>query len=92
MRKGLSFLKAMFVYQKGEYNLFTCLNAEAVLVLVFGILFCGMLQNGIPKLKQALYRKEDISAVQMGCLFAIFLLCICSLAADSYNPFIYFRF
>ncbi len=92
MRKGLSFLKAMFVYQKGEYNLFTCLNAEAVLVLVFGILFCGMLQNGLPKLKQALYRKEDISAAQMGCLFVIFLLCICSLAADSYNPFIYFRF
>lgn len=92
MKKGLAFLKAMFLYQKGEYNLTACLNAEVVLVLLAGFLLCGVLQSLIPKLKAALFAKEDISVIQMGCLFAIVFLCIISLSADSYNPFIYFRF
>ena len=92
MKRGLAFLKAMFLYQKGEYNITACLNAEVVLVLLAGFLLCGVLQSLIPKLKAALFAKEDISVIQMGCLFAIVFLCIISLSADSYNPFIYFRF
>ena len=92
MKKGIAFLKAMFVYQKGEYNITACLNAEVILILLLGLLFCGILQNWIPKLKETLYRKEEISVFQTGCLFVIFFLCVISLSADSYNPFIYFRF
>lgn len=92
MKKGLAFLKAMFVYQKGEYNLTACLNAEVILILLLGLLLCGILQNRLPKLREALYRKEEISFFQMSCLFVIFFLCVISLSADSYNPFIYFRF
>ena len=92
LKNGIAFLKAMFVYQKGEYNIKACLNAEVALVLLLGLLFCGFLQNWIPKLKSALYNKEEISVLQMGCLIVIFALCIVSLSASSYNPFIYFRF
>lgn len=92
MKKGIAFLKAMLVYQKGEYNITACLNAEVILILLLGLLFCGILQNWIPKLKETLYRKEEISVFQTGCLFVIFFLCVISLSADSYNPFIYFRF
>ncbi len=92
MKKGLACLKGMFLYQKGEYNIMACLNAEVILVLLIGLLFCGILQNRIPKLKTALFDKEEISVFQMGCLVVIFFLCVISLSADSYNPFIYFRF
>lgn len=92
MTKGLALWKAMFVYQKGEYNLFTCLNAEVALSLLCGFLLCGVLQTRLPKLKEALYDRQEASVVQTICLAALFLLCIVSLSADSYNPFIYFRF
>lgn len=92
MKKGLAFIKAMFVYQKGEYNLMSCLNAEVMLAILTGVLLCGVLQSLIPRLKTALYDKKETSALQMGCLFVIFFLCIISLSADTYNPFIYFRF
>ena len=92
MRKGCQFIKAMFVYQKGEYNLTTCLNVEVVVVLVLGFLLCGVLQTMLPKLKTALYHREETSVLQAVFLFVIFFLCVISLSANSYNPFIYFRF
>lgn len=92
MRQGLKFIKAMFLYQKGEYNLMTCMNTEVVVVLVLGILLCGILQTIFPKFRAALYNREDLSVPQTAVLFAILFLCVISLSADSYNPFIYFRF
>ena len=92
MRKGIRFLKAMFFYQKGEYNLTACINLEVIAVLLAGFLLCGILQSMVPKLREALYHREETSVLQTVFLFAIFFLCVISLSADSYNPFIYFRF
>lgn len=92
MRAGFSYLKAMFVCQKGTYNLWACINLEAVLALILGFLLCGFLQGLFPKLKLALYCREKTSAAQAVFLAAVLFLCIISLSANAYNPFIYFRF
>lgn len=92
LRKGFQMIKAMFIYQKGTHDVTTCLSMEVIAVLLLGFFLCGVLQTMFPKLKAALYDREETSALQIAVLFAIFFLCIVSLSADSYNPFIYFRF
>ena len=68
------------------------MNAEVILVLVFGILFCGILQTVFPRLWKILHSKEENSICQTAVLLTILCLCVISLSADAYNPFIYFRF
>ena len=92
MKDGLNFVKAMFVFQKGQYGWKDCMNAEVILVLVFGILFCGILQTVFPRLWKILHSKEENSICQTAVLLTILCLCVISLSADAYNPFIYFRF
>ena len=92
MTRGLAVLKAMFVYQKGEYGLSSCMNLEGVLTLCAGLALCGALQSTFPRLKAALYDREETTAACAVSLLAIFFLCIVALSAGSYNPFIYFRF
>lgn len=92
IREGCMYLKGMFVYQKGEYNLFSCMNFEVVLMILLCFLLCGMLQTLFPKFKHVLENREKISVIEACGLLCIFLLCIVSLSAGAYNPFIYFRF
>ncbi|MCI9426263.1 MAG: MBOAT family protein [Eubacterium sp.] len=92
MQAAGEYLKGMFIYQRGEYNLFSCINLEIILLLVTAFLLCGVLQTAVPRLKEALYQKEKVSAVESVGLLAILLLCVVTLSSNSYNPFIYFRF
>lgn len=92
MKAAGEYLKGMFIYQRGEYNLFSCINPEIILLLVTAFLLCGVLQTAVPRLKEALYQKEKVSAVESVGLLAILLLCVVTLSSNSYNPFIYFRF
>ncbi len=92
MQAAGEYLKGMFIYQRGEYNLFSCINPEIILLLVTAFLLCGVLQTAVPRLKEALYQKEKVSAVESVGLLAILLLCVVTLSSNSYNPFIYFRF
>lgn len=92
LRKGFEMIKAMFIYQKGKHDVTSCLSLEVIAALLLGFLLCGILQTMVPKLKNALYNREETSVLQSLFLFAVFFLCIVSLSANSYNPFIYFRF
>ena len=92
MQAAGEYLKGMFIYQRGEYNLFSCINLEIILLLVTAFLLCGVLQTAVPRLKEALYQKEKVSAVESVGLLAILLLCVVTLSSNSYNPFIYFQF
>lgn len=92
MRQGFAVLKAMFVYQRGIYDISTCLNVEVALTILLGVLLCGILQEKFPKLKHALFCREKTSAAQAILLAGLLFLCVISLSADAYNPFIYFRF
>lgn len=89
---AMRLLKTMFIYQKGEYHVFSCLNGEVALAIAAGFLLCGVLQAAFPKLKDMLYEREEHSLLQTACLGAVLFLCVVSLSADAYNPFIYFRF
>lgn len=92
LRNGLAILKNMFIYRKAEYSFFSCFNIEVVLMVVIAFLFCGVIQSFISKLKTVLFDKEKVYPLEMAFLFAVFFLCITSLASNTYNPFIYFRF
>ena len=87
MKAAGEYLKGMFIYQRGEYNLFSCINPEIILLLVTAFLLCGVLQTAVPRLKEALYQKEKVSAVESVGLLAILLLCVVTLSSNSYNPF-----
>ncbi len=51
MKAAGEYLKGMFIYQRGEYNLFSCINPEIILLLVTAFLLCGVLQTAVPRLK-----------------------------------------
>lgn len=92
VHEGLAYLKVMFVYQKGEYGLSDCLNMELITTVLLSVLLCGILQSLFPKFQKILCGREENSIPQTVFLFAVLCLCIISLSADAYNPFIYFRF
>ncbi|MBO5373095.1 MAG: MBOAT family protein [Lachnospiraceae bacterium] len=92
LRGGCVILKNLFWYQKGEYGLQSCFNMEIAVILLVSVLLCGVFQEIVPKLKEIILDKTRIYALEMAVLFLIFILCTISLASDTYNPFIYFRF
>lgn len=74
------------------YSVGYFLNIQATIALVVGILFCGPIQQLIPKLKTGLFDEKKLSVIHMILLLILMGLSILSLASGTYNPFIYFRF
>ena len=61
-------------------------------MLILGILFAGPIQTLFPKLRAFLYRKDKVCVPEFVFQLVLLFLCMISLASDSYNAFIYFRF
>ena len=85
-------IREMFLYTPGTIRITDCIGVTQTVMLVLGILFAGPIQTLFPKLKEFLYRKDRICVPEF--IFQLVLLfgCFISLASDSYNAFIYFRF
>lgn len=94
MRAALQTIAAMFIPTAGSpaHPLPRYLDSHLLTLLVFGIVFCGLIQVLLPKLKAALYTETHITTVQAAVQLILFFLCITMLVAGTYNPFIYFRF
>ncbi len=92
MREGFQIVKGMFCYRDSTYDIFSCIDFEVIFLLAAAILFCGVLQNRWKKLVTFLYNKTTTCVWEMIFLFFLFLLSVMTLAGNSYNPFIYFRF
>lgn len=91
---GIAVLRGIFTGQSGlaGYTFAQFVDNRLWAVLVPAMLLCGPVQALCPKLKELLYREDDISLPGMVFLFGILLFSIMRVTASSYNPFIYFRF
>lgn len=66
------------------------LENKTIVIIVLGILGCGVVQAVLKKL--SVDKKLDGSIPEMVYCSLIMILCLGMLASDVYNPFIYFRF
>ena len=65
------------------------LNNKTVFVGIVAVLGMGIIKALIPKRVYAAWKDSVIEAVY--CVFLL-ILCLASIASDTYNPFIYFQF
>lgn len=97
-----SYLMHMFSFQRGDpalysYFSFFHLTAEMLFLFITGILFCMPVYKILENRFSQFYRINKTSKVLMNSLsilvyVALFLVSVAFIAADTYNPFIYFRF
>ncbi len=93
-RDALFYLKAMFSFKtKTAINLATLFTNKFIIIFVLAILFAGIGQFLLNRLKfkekiKRVYRNYVEPFVVVG----VFGIVIMMLVSDTYNPFIYFRF
>jgi len=89
-----NYLKAMLVPGSGNQDLYHVgqyLNPHVSLVLIVAI----VLATPITRVTMSSVAARTVLGLELARIFALtcmFLLCLMTLAADAYNPFIYFRF
>lgn len=92
---AFSYIGRMFAFVRldGAYRvLISCLTPVFILTFAAALIACFPI---VPSVAGALKGKRCRKAVSAACYaltFGLYLLCVMTLAADSYNPFIYFRF
>lgn len=92
--EAINFLKAMLIPGSGNGDLHHVqqyLNPHASLVLVFAIILATPITRVVMN-AVSVRSLLVLELVKITILSALFLLCLMTLAADAYNPFIYFRF
>ncbi len=103
VRQAENFLKAMYGFGEGQgINpvLAISLDATFFLALSFALLFSSPIYGSVRKSIQRYFTKRSgrsnveigVSSAKVVLLALLLLLSASSLAVDSYNPFIYFRF
>ncbi|MFP4472057.1 MAG: MBOAT family O-acyltransferase [Bacteroidales bacterium] len=97
-----SYLVQMFSFAPGNQSLYSYFSffhfqPEMILLMALGILFCmpvyGVLECRFNDLRnRSIALLYSVNALQLIFYAALFLASVAYLAADTYNPFIYFRF
>ncbi|WP_455503181.1 MBOAT family O-acyltransferase [Blautia sp.] len=91
-----AYVRNLFVSHGGIILLSAYLDRKMILLMVFGVLFAGILQKLYEKCRSRFPGKIPEAGVVtvpriLACA-AIFWICVTMLVNNSYNPFIYFRF
>ncbi len=85
---ALTYIKIMFSNNlSGNFELSSIINMKLYIVLIFAIIFSGLIQS--------IFKKKDIfkkNLLEPAVLTILMVLCIMTLVSNTYNPFIYFRF
>jgi alginate O-acetyltransferase complex protein AlgI len=101
---SISYLKSMFMLTKNSgkiYNFQMFLNNEMLLTLCLGIILStSILTNLFNTLSDYMHRLKYLNSIvnftigglRIIFIFSILILCTMSLATQTYNPFIYYRF
>lgn len=84
--EALSYLGSMFRLSEGKLGFAELFSRRLVVLSAAGALLCGILPEPVQK------QIRDQNWFRGLALPCVMLVCIVLLAADSYNPFIYFRF
>ncbi len=83
---AMSYLGTMVRPYSGDVGFMEMFGTECVSLSAVGVLLCGV----VPERVQLAVRENGL--FRMAALPCMLFFCIMLLAADSYNPFIYFRF
>ncbi|MEF2889427.1 MBOAT family protein [Turicibacter sanguinis] len=90
---AMQLLKIMFFPQTNStYSIFQFIDIKIIILIIFAILFSGVIQRRKQKLLDYLYNENEFRYKEILILFLILLSCQILLVSNSYNPFIYFRF
>lgn len=103
LKYALSYLKVMFFGTSPDLvprQLYTVFNHRAALMLIIGILLCGIVQAILKRISESKKFGKKYLKVSSFCvkyvepfmLLALFALCIMATVSNTYSSFIYFRF
>ena len=83
---ALGYFKTLVTPARQAWSVMEILETKGLFVTLIGILMCGIIPGELQKsLRESVWFKAAVLPI-------LLFLCIMYLAADSYNPFIYFRF
>ena len=77
-------------YTASHYSVWEFVNGYTVFAFAAAVMGMGVLQRAAKK--QCMDKNWRLSGVELVYCMGLLLLCISALAANTYNPFIYFRF
>ena len=90
---ALIWFKRMFIYTSasGVVSVSRYLDARFIFTLIVAIALCGPVQK-IFNLNEKLFDDKKTYWYEIPFLFVIFVISVCLLVGNTYNPFIYFQF
>ncbi|WP_346867039.1 MBOAT family O-acyltransferase [Clostridium sp. UBA1353] len=95
LNQAFQYIKSMFIFEPSNNMYYSSLylNSKVIFILVMAILFSAPILEYIKKL---IGFKIKSNPVYIACcnfvVLGLFAICLVTLAATTYNPFIYFRF
>lgn len=92
LRHALQLIRIMFVPTQGSHALGQFVDLRVLIFMIFGILFCGIVQSISKRLRTALFNEEKVYLVETVFLVGVLFFSMMLLVSNTYNPFIYFRF
>lgn len=93
IRQGFAYIKRMLLpwkYCNGNYSVFEFVSPYTIFIFLLGFIGIGFVQRIMQK--RAICNRWIESAAEMVFCMVLFFVSIISLAGNTYNPFIYFRF
>lgn len=92
--QALTLIKNMFVPTAGSSaeNIYAVVSGKFILLLVTAILFSCIVQKLYARVADSERVKRAVRTCEPIAIAVLWVLCILSLASNTYNPFIYFRF
>ena len=92
LHNGKILLKAMLIPSKGLWNPRIFADNRILFLLVLAVVFCGPIQQLMPRLKARLFDEENVTAADAAVMAALLLLGTLLMVSSTYQAFIYFRF
>jgi len=85
---AIQYIQAMFTSEQAV-PVYEYLTNRTIFTLIIAVIGCGIIQKISPEKILQLWKHSVIEAIF--CVI-ILILCVASIASNSYNPFIYFQF
>lgn len=82
----------MLIPSKGLWNPRIFADNRILFLLVLAVVFCGPIQQLMPRLKARLFDEENVTAADVAVMAALLLLGTLLMVSSTYQAFIYFRF
>ena len=94
IRQAFCYVKRMllpWLYKTSSISLLQYIDIKTVIVFIIAVLGFGWIQRIVSK-NEKIIISWKCSWIELIFLILIYVLCVMSLAGNTYNPFIYFRF